>query len=212
MRARAAPPVLTLLPALLLGLSTLLPCPWRNGARAQAIAGSGPAAAARPPMRPDRDVDVTYAMVPAGREDALRQRMRWRVADRMLRVDPPMPGLYMLVDYRARRMLMVREADRKLIVLDDGQARLPGEAPGGDYRRRGHDKVAGLPCTDWDVRDNGGQPVTLCVTDDGVMLRASNGPRVMAEAVEVHYGPQPASAFLPPPGYETVMAEPPRDR
>lgn len=187
---------------LALSLAVPLSCGWQAMARAQ------PAVPSKPAMRPNRDVDVTYAMVPAGQPDALRQRMRWHVADQVLRVDPPMPGLYMLVDYRARRMEMVREADRKLIVLADGGSRLPGETPGGDYRRRGSDKVAGLACTEWDLRDNADQPVTLCVTDDGVMLRAQAGPRVMAEAVRVQYGPQAPSVFAPPPGYETVRAEP----
>ena len=166
-------------------------------------------AAERPPITPQRDVDVTY--VTGAAQDGvspLVQRMRWSVASGRLRVDPPTAGLYMIVDYRAKRMAVVKPADRAVLDVSTAGPGLPGSAA-GDYSRRGAGQAAGLPCTDWLTTDAAGQETLLCLTADGVMLRASQGGRVLLEARSVSYAPQDPAAFLPPDGYRHVAGPTP---
>ena len=166
-------------------------------------------AAERPPITPQRDVDVTYATgVPQDGAPPLTQRMRWSVASFRLRVDPPTVGLYMIVDYRAKRMAVVKPADRAVLDVSTAGPGLPGAAA-GDYNRRGTGQVAGLPCTEWQTNDAAGQETLLCLTADGVMLRASQAGRVLLEATSVTYGPQDPAAFLPPDGYRHVAGPTP---
>ena len=166
-------------------------------------------AAERPPITPQRDVDVTYAMVsPQQGSPALTQRMRWSVATGRLRVDPPTGGLYMIIDYRAKRMAVVKPADRAVLDVSTAGPGLPGADAGG-YVRGGAAQVAGLPCTEWQTADAAGQDTLLCLTADGVMLRASQGGHVLLEATGVSYSPQDPSAFLTPDGYRHVAGPAP---
>lgn len=175
---------------------------------AAALAAAVPAAFAqqRPVTVPARDVDVTYRMTgPANQQ--LEQRMRWLAAQGLLRVDPPTPGMYMIEDYRAHRMQIVREPARQVIDLDATAASFPGGTVGpngGTYVRRGEEQVAGMSCTDWETRDAASEPTLVCFTDDGVMLRAQAGGRVLVEAESVRYGPQDPNAFRVPDGYTHV--------
>lgn len=166
-------------------------------------------AAERPPEMPTRDVDVTYRMA-APRPDAppLAQRMRWDVADRRLRVDPPSAGLYMIVDYGARRMSLVRGADRKVLDMEAGGRRLPGENAGAGFTRLGTAEVAGMGCTLWRTTDSAGQPVEACITADGVLLRARREGHTLVEAVSVAYGHQDPAIFAIPAGYQHVRPPP----
>ena len=133
--------------------------------------------------------------------------MRWLAAQGLLRVDPPTPGMYMIEDYRAHRMQIVREPARQVIDLDATAASFPGGTVGpngGTYVRRGEEQVAGMSCTDWETRDAASEPTLVCFTDDGVMLRAQAGGRVLVEAESVRYGPQDPNAFRVPDGYTHV--------
>ena len=132
-------------------------------------------AADRPPTIPLRDVDVTYQVAqPVEGGPALSQRMRWSVAAGRLRVDPPTPGLFMIVDYPAKRMSVVKIADRAVLDLPTAAPGLPGAAAGAFAARDGA-VVAGLACANWQTTDAAGQDTLLCLTPDGVMLRASHG-------------------------------------
>ena len=161
------------------------------------------AAAEHPPTMPQRDVDVTYRLLQTSPgAPALMQRHRWSVSTGRLRVDPPTPGIYMIVDYRAKRMAVVKPADRA--VLDVASA---DQGPPGAYTQRDAGSVAGLPCTNWQTADAGGRDTVLCLTADGVMLRASHGEHVLLEAVAVSYGAQDPAAFIPPDGFQHVSGD-----
>ena len=130
-----------------------------------------------------------------------------------MRVDTPAPGVYMIVDYAARRMSMVSERDRGVVEMASGAGPLsvaPGGAasgafPEGGHTRRGTDRVAGLPCTEWQTTDSEGAPTLACITEDGVLLRARRGNEVMVQAARVRYGPQDPAAFRVPDGYRRVQ-------
>jgi hypothetical protein len=157
----------------------------------------------RPVTVPTRDVDVTYRMQGPGKE-MLQQRMRWLAAQQLLRVDPPTPGLWMIEDYHAHRMQVVRDASRQVLDLNATAATFPGGTTGpngGTYTRGTDDQVAGIPCTNWQTKDAASEPTTVCFTADGVMLRAQSAGRTLVEAVSVQYGPQDPNAFRVPDGY-----------
>ena len=175
---------------------------------ARALLAASPALAADgPPTIPQRDVDVTYRIAGATPDAPPRQqRIRWSAAQAKMRIDPPSPGVYMIGDYRSGTLQVVKPA--KQSVLDMG----PGSFvthPNMAMARLGDEQVAGLACTDWQTADNGGQPTVLCLTGDGVMLRASHGDQVLVEASAVTYGAQEAANFAAPDGFHHIAAASP---
>jgi hypothetical protein len=164
-------------------------------------------AADAPVLIPTRDVAVTYRMDAGGR--VLEQRMRWSVAARRMRIDPPTPGVFLLIDYATRRMDVVRDPDRSFVEMEapTGLPGLgsPGTAAGesqvGRYVRGGADEVSGMACTDWTTRDAKGRAAEICVTADGVLLRVRLDGRVLAAAAQVAYGAQDPALFQLPQGY-----------
>ena len=162
----------------------------------------------KPSITPQRDVDVTYAIASPPGAPPLSQRMRWSVATGRLRVDPPAQDMYMVVDYRAKRMMVVRPSDRAVLDLDASGTGLPGAPSDGQFARQTTETIAGLGCTNWQTVDAGGAPAVICFTPDGVMLRASRDGQLLLQAISVSYGPQDASAFELPAGYHRIKPPP----
>jgi hypothetical protein len=173
------------------------------GAAALVLCAAGAAAAGdeRPLLRPLHDVDVTYVLDNGG-GDPLHERLRWDAASQRLRVDPPTAGLYVIIDLAARRMSTVRLAERTVIEMaaPDNVTGMPNNAAAAAVRQ-GADTVAGLACVDWDMTDAAGEAARLCLTGDGVLLRARAGGRTLLSAETVHYGPLDAGLFQVPAGY-----------
>lgn len=163
----------------------------------------------RPLTVPTRDVDVTYAMTgldAQGKSVALTQRMRWDAEAGRLRVDPPAGGVYMLMDYHAHRLMAVRDAQRSVLEMPaDAASVAPGLSRATSFQRQGDDTVAGLSCTDWVTQDSSGQATMVCLTTDGVLLRAKNATRVLVEASSVTFGPIDPSVFQVPEGYRRFV-------
>jgi hypothetical protein len=152
-------------------------------------------------LRPLHDVDVIYAL-DAGGGRTLHERTRWDVASQRLRIEPPTAELYVIIDFSARRMSTVRLAERTVIEMKapDNTTGVPDAAAAAAVRQ-GADTVAGVACTDWDMTDATGEAVRLCLTDDGVLLRARAEGRTLLTAETVHYGPLDAALFEVPAGY-----------
>lgn len=158
-------------------------------------------AADAPVLRPTRDVDVTYRVpVPGAADASLLQRLRWSAARRVQRVDLPTSGNWMVLDFAAHRMAMVRDDSREVVDVPSPQG-LDQPNEGSGFTRAGNATVAGLACTEWRTVDTRGAETLACYTDDGVLLRATSGTRVMMEAVDVKYTPQPDDIFQVPQGY-----------
>ena len=160
----------------------------------------------QPLLRPTRDVEVTYRVRnPAAPRDGqpLEQRTHWLAAAQAVRIEPPTPGLYVIIDHLARRMSVVREGDRSVIdmVAPDGMAGLTGGSDARTYIRRSEDMVAGMGCTNWETADRDGRRTLACITADGVLLRVSVGGETLATAVSVRYAPQDPALFRVPSGY-----------
>lgn len=84
-------------------------------------------------------------------------------------------------------------------------------SPDMHYTRLGIAAVANQPCTDWTIQPIGNKVPggTVCVTDDGLILRVTqNGiatPGMVA--LNVAYGTPPDGVFAPPEGF--TRKEPP---
>lgn len=175
-----------------------------GAAAALAVAAAPAWAQDRPITSPTRDVDVTYRAGPAA--EPIEQRSRFRAADRMLRLDTPTPGIYIIANQQDHTMVMVSDADRGAVELPLRRG-LPGSVdPGQAFVRRGVDQVAGLPCTEWETLDSQHQPTLACFTADGVLLRARRGAQVLVVATKVTYGPLDPAVFTVPPEYRRIPA------
>ena len=170
-----------------------------------------PASADQPLLRPSRDVDVTYraAAGPAGKP--IEQRVRWLSAAQTMRIDPPSPGLHVIIDYVARRMSVVRDATRSVVEMTapDGMAGMIGDKTSA-FVRAGEDTVAGQTCTQWQTVDREAHPALVCITADGVLLRAATADEVRVSAVAVRYGPQDPETFRIPSDYARHSMRDPR--
>ena len=178
------------------------------------------AAQERPPFPPARDVAVTYR-VEDGAGQPASARLAWSAALRMLRADAPAgapaslggvplpPGTWAVMDLRAGRAFAAES--RTGLVLDLPQ--LAAKAREGERalasaraRRLGTDRIAGFTCTVWRLEPppsspGGRRPVRVCLTADGVPLRAQEeGRTARAEATAVAYGAQDAALFRRPDG------------
>ncbi len=174
------------------------------------LIGAAPAwAQDRPPTTPARDVDVTYRAGQGSR--VMEQRSRFRVSDQRVRVDTPTPGVYAIMDLRARTLSMVSDAERAVLDMPSPAGGVvPGAPQAGRFVRRNTDQVAGLACTEWETADSTGQPTLACYTDDGVMLRARRGAQVLVAATRVTYAAQDAALFVIPAQYAHTSPRDPR--
>ena len=167
------------------------------------LAAATARAADQPTTTPARDVDITYRVpTPTGAAPA-EQRVRWDVAGGRQRIDPPTPGLHIIVDTRTRHLASVRDAEQLALEIDEADIK-PAAGAAPSYARRGTATVAGLDCTVWQAGDAAGTP-ELCFTDDGVLLRIVAAGQVVAEAVRVAYGPSNPADFEIPPGYRHLV-------
>jgi hypothetical protein len=169
------------------------------------MAGAASPEAERPLLRPTRDVDVVYQITPAANQPdrVLQQRLRWSASSQLMRVDLPSPRLYVIIDYRTRRMSTVRDVDRAVIDMP-APDQIVGPAAGSptaSYVRQGADTVVGMACAEWLTMASDGRQTETCITADGVMLRASAGGKTLLSAVSVQYAPQDASVFRVPADY-----------
>ena len=84
------------------------------------------------------------------------------------------------------------------------------DTPFGDERqlhmgaKDGQGAVAGHPCTEWQALDRQGRAALVCITEDGVLLRAGTPAEVRVSAISVQYAPQDAAAFRVPADYARV--------
>lgn len=81
------------------------------------------------------------------------------------------------------------------------------------FARKGHSQVSGQPCTIWNVQSTEGTGAA-CVTDDGFILEQDgvdvDGLNGHLKATHISYDDVPASAFMPPPGYQEITPHSPR--
>jgi hypothetical protein len=166
---------------------------------------------ARPLILPSRDVVVEYrsrGMLPGPAGEASNTVTVRFGGDRdRIRIDGQFGGLYAILDVGQARLTMVMPARRLYVDEPADPYMMAVFQPGGAaFRRTGAATVVGLPCTVYDatVNDRSGQ---VCLTDDGVLLRASLSTpdsRPELEALSVTYARQPAELFEVPARYRRL--------
>jgi hypothetical protein len=161
------------------------------------IFAATPALADAPPaLQPTRDVDITYKVPVGANNMALLQRLRFSASLHKQRVDLPTSGNWVVMDYGAHRMSMIRDESKEIVDMP-----APETAAASGFVRVGPDMVAGLACTEWRTRDTRGAETEACYTNDGVLLQARNESAVMMQAVTVHFDAQNETVFALPAGY-----------
>lgn len=162
----------------------------------------------KPLLLPRPDVDVTYRF--QGPQGPLEQRLRWSAQLGRMRIDPPQPGLYVIIDTRTRRTETVQDQGRVVLQMDGAAPALPTAAASAHFTRLGDTNVGGLACTEWQTADADGVPTVACITLNGVMLRARRGAgadgKTLVEAVHVEFGAQDTFLFQAPSDYRRIIA------
>jgi hypothetical protein len=168
-------------------------------------------AEATPMIHPSRDVAVEYRSSgtphgPAAAPGAV-VTMRFSSKSGRIRIDGASGRGYAILDPGAGEMTMVME-ERHMYVeraADPGMIAM-FKATNGSFKKIGSDTIAGVACTIYDAtfNEHAGQ---VCLTDDGVMLRARSTDadrQRELEAVTVTYADQPANLFEVPAGYQKL--------
>jgi hypothetical protein len=172
---------------------------------------AGQAQASPQNLRPTRDVSITYEVQAEG-QGTRRIPVAWQAATQRARAEPDgVPG-WLLLDLPRNSAQMVLEAQNMVVQLPAGDLSplLGGVPPGTRLSAAGSATVAGHRCTNWRVARPDAEG-TVCLTADGVMLRAAGQHRGRSgriEAKAVSYGPQDASRFAIPPGFTPVTLPP----
>jgi hypothetical protein len=168
------------------------------------------AAQDHPLLQPTRDVMVEYHVsgVAPGQHRSDTVRMYFTGHGTRLRIEPVGQPAYTILDRTTGRMMMVVTARHLYVEMAyDPKRVLAFQYDDETFTRTGTDTVAGIGCTIYDAKRQGhsGQ---VCVSDDGVLLRAKSDNPAQAggelEATRVAYGPQPASLFAPPPDFQKM--------
>lgn len=164
----------------------------------------------QPSQRPSRDVAIEYSvsgMNPAGGGmggGAGVMTMYFTNKGSLMRIEPPGGMGYTIMNADTGHTIAVMTSLKTYVEVAGGQAVINTFAnPGLTFRKIGADGAAGLICTLYETGGNG-RTGHVCLTDDGVQLRAQGGgPGGTAdmEALKVTYAPQPATLFQIPAGF-----------
>ncbi len=170
-----------------------------------------------PRLVPERDVQVLYrvsgpavAAIPGGAPGGIR--LEWDAAGERLRSGPVGGPVYAIADLGRHVADVVFTAQNTYLELPirsgNPQALLSLAVAGADgqFTRGGTDRLLGLSCTEWTVRARK-LDATACVTEEGVVLRASgtwNGQAGELVALSVSHGSVPPGQFNPPEGFARI--------
>ncbi len=176
-----------------------------------ACAAAVPAAAQDHPLfHPSHDVMVEYHVVNTRPGDHRSDTVRMYFTDggMKIRMEPVGQPGYSIIDRHANLMLMVMVPQHIYVEMTYDPKRIMAfDETDATLTRSGSDTVAGIGCTVYDAERQGHRGL-LCISSDGLLLRArSNDPGAPnggMEATSVTYGPQPASLFVPPPGFQRI--------
>jgi hypothetical protein len=108
---------------------------------------------------------------------------------------------YVITNQRGRTMA-IRAAGLTQGFTDPADAWQGGL--GQDATRTGTCSVAGQSGAEWTKTTTEDGADSVCVTDDGIILRATDDERVVWETTSVQRGPQSADLFVLPPGTQVM--------
>jgi hypothetical protein len=177
-----------------------------------------PLAATAQPKQPTRDYAVTYRMEhqgQGGQTQAGQMNVAYSAATRRQRVEMPEVGMVVITDQAALKMFMLNAATRTVMEMPLVKGQQPGFVLPDDMvlTRTGSATVAGHRCTTYRAEQNRAERGTVCMTDEGIMLRAAMRQGELAgamEATSLTLATQPASQFALPDGWQVMRMPAPQ--
>jgi hypothetical protein len=110
-------------------------------------------------------------------------------------------------DTQENFVLMTRDGQTYAMQADPASYDNPIDNWNAEYAqtatRTGNCSIAGENGAEW-TRTVENEPHVACVTEDGIILRATEGERVVWETTSVQRGPQDAALFTIPEGVQTM--------
>lgn len=159
-------------------------------------------------------MQVDYDVQPDGMPEPKRVRTWFAQNGGLMRIDSPQGMGETVLNRMTRQVTIIINTQKIYSQLD---ARYGISNPflldlSMSFSRKGTSSIAGVACTEWDVRTDQGTAVA-CVTEDGVILREvgvdGDGLKGRIEAVHVVYGPIALDMFQPPANYRRIDPPPP---
>jgi hypothetical protein len=167
-----------------------------------------------PLLAPSREVAVLYRLTGASVVANSQKLQVTYASEGRVRLDyfrypeAKYPYASLLYDPPADLVTTVLAERYGYIERDVGKLPSPASflSAGMKFERIGSEAIDGLRCTDWRVASGTNYEGAACVTDDGVVLRATREKpaKGSVEALAVHYGELPPGIFLPPTGFRLI--------
>jgi Domain of unknown function (DUF4412) len=157
-----------------------------------------------PNVIPTHDVTGTYLFT--GQNGPQTVTVEYSKSANTLRLNPPQGGGYVLYDFGTKDAKMVMPQMQRYMDAPNMSKRAQawqGGANGDDVTitTGGTETIAGHECTDYTATDHTkGKSSTLCVTDDGVILKLAS-EKDTAVAQSISYDTVPDADVQVPPGY-----------
>lgn len=172
--------------------------------------GAAPAMADSVMVRPARDVVVVYRSI--GMSDGVPPAVTMHFANNgnTVRIDDASGDGYVVFDNVSGSMRIVSAEKKMFRERASDPAKMPvflSLTP--TLRPAGTANIAGMSCTAYDA-EIGGKKGQLCLTADGVLLRAQSieqGKTQILEATSVTFAPQDPSLFKAPAGFKNADGE-----
>jgi hypothetical protein len=181
--------------------------------------GSMVRAADHPVLAPTRDVEVTYKLTGANQVNGATILHVTYADHGRVRMDffhyfgGTSPFGSLIFDPPANRVITLLPEQQGYLQRDVGKLFNPGIMLSDKmtFTLQGEATIAGVQCTDWGVSNGAAGEGTACVTEDGVVVRATRSKPVEGsmEALAVKYGPPPSGIFTPPANYKLIPSAPP---
>jgi hypothetical protein len=168
------------------------------------LAAGHASAQGKPKLLPDRDVDISYRVTDRT-DKATTERARWLSASHLQRIDGT-GNTVVLADRSTDYITILNPSTRSYVKIEeppDGLFRVDDAAV---FTQGSTNTIAHVACTDWSWLDaSTHKPRTVCMTDDGVMLRTTEDGRTLIEATSVTYRRLKPATFQIPSGYSPTL-------
>ena len=167
------------------------------------VSADGPASN-RPNLLPTRDVDLSYR-VTGSSDKPVTQRVRWLAADHLQRIDGP-GGVVILADRTTTYITILNQKNRSYVKIEEPAEGLFRIDPSISLTRGSSGSVLALSCTEWTWNNTATNKArTVCLTDDGVVLRMTEDDNVLLEALSIAYRHVDPATFRIPSNYEPTL-------
>jgi hypothetical protein len=171
-----------------------------------------------PLLFPTKDVTVLYKLTGASQLNGAQKLQvtygdQGRVRMEFFRfVEEKHPFAWLIFDPPHNRVLTVLPEKQGYLERDTAGLFNPGRFLNErmNLTRQGTATIVGFACTDWRVFNGIAGEGSACVTDDGVVLRATRNKPTdgLMQALEVHYVSDPSGTFDPPADFKLILSEP----